>query len=105
MITSAQNPKLKLVRALMGRSKERREADAFVAEGVRLVEEAHAAKQSFRFVLFGETLSERGQALVDSLKSGGVDVEQVANHLLDSLSDTGNPHSGPPSWSCSSPFP
>ncbi|MBI4731488.1 MAG: 23S rRNA (guanosine(2251)-2'-O)-methyltransferase RlmB, partial [Chloroflexi bacterium] len=43
MITSAQNPKLKLVRALLGRSKERRDAGAFVAEGVRLVEEALAA--------------------------------------------------------------
>jgi TrmH family RNA methyltransferase len=40
MITSNQNSKIKLVRALLGRSKERREANAFVAEGVRLVEEA-----------------------------------------------------------------
>jgi len=40
MITSPHNPKLKLVRALLGRAKERREAGAFVVEGVRLVEEA-----------------------------------------------------------------
>ena len=40
MITSNQNSKIKLVRALLGRAKERREAGMFVIEGVRLVEEA-----------------------------------------------------------------
>ena len=40
MITSPHNPKIKLVRALQGRAKERREAGAFLVEGVRLVEEA-----------------------------------------------------------------
>lgn len=90
MITSAQNLKLKLVRSLLGRSKERREAGAFAAEGIRLVEEALAADWPFRFVLAGETLSERGKALVQALKAKGVDVEEVADHLLNSLSDTGN---------------
>lgn len=90
MITSAQNPKLKLVRALLGRPKERREANAFVAEGVRLVEEALAAGGAFRFALCTEGLSERGQALLEDLKAAGVETEQVAAHLLDALSDTGN---------------
>lgn len=90
MLTSAQNPKLKLVRALLGRPKERREANAFVAEGVRLVEEALAAGWPFRFALAGETLSERGQLLVARLQSHGVEVERVADHLLNALSDTGN---------------
>ena len=40
MITSTQNAKLKLVRSLMGRPKERLGAQAFLVEGVRLVEEA-----------------------------------------------------------------
>ena len=44
MITSPQNIKIKLIRALQGRAKERREAVAFLAEGVRLVEEALAAE-------------------------------------------------------------
>ena len=39
MITSVHNPKIQLVHSLLGRPKERREAKAFVAEGVRLVEE------------------------------------------------------------------
>jgi RNA methyltransferase, TrmH family len=88
MIISTHNSKMQLVRGLLGRQKERREAGAFVAEGVRLVEEALAAKWPFRFVLAGETLSERGKALLARLKSGGVEVEIVANGLMQALSET-----------------
>ena len=88
MITSAQNPKLKLTRALLGRPKERREAGAFLAEGVRLVEEAAKVHWPMRFVLFDETLSERGKSQVEGLKSNGVEVEQVTPELMKSLSDT-----------------
>lgn len=88
LITSAQNPKLKLVRALLGRAKERREAGAFVAEGVRLVEEVVNSNWELRFVLYDETLSERGLSLVESLKSKGVDCEMLASNLMKSLSDT-----------------
>lgn len=88
MITSAQNPKLKLVRSLMGRSKDRREAGAFVAEGVRLVEEAVNSNWGFRFVLYDETLSERGRVLVESLKLRGVECEEVTPNLTKSVSDT-----------------
>ena len=88
MITSTQNPKLKLARTLMGRPKERREAGVFVAEGVRLVEEASAANWPFRFVLVGETLSERGRDLVAKLKAKGIEVEQVSDTLLRSISET-----------------
>jgi TrmH family RNA methyltransferase len=90
MITSAQNLKLKLARALLGRPKERREAGAFVAEGVRLIEEAQASGWPFRFVLAGETLSERGSALAARLQAQGVDVEPVSDALLNSLSETGS---------------
>lgn len=88
LITSAQNAKLKLVRALLGRSKERREAGAFVAEGVRLVEEAVNANWPFQFVLYDETLSERGTLNVKRLTSLGVDCEMIASNLMKSLSDT-----------------
>jgi RNA methyltransferase, TrmH family len=88
MITSTQNPKLKLARSLMGRPKERREAKAFVVEGVRLVEEALAADWPLRFVLVGETLSQRGQELVKKLESKGIEVEQVSDALLSSISET-----------------
>ena len=88
MITSAQNSKIKLVRSLLGRPKERREAGAFVAEGVRLVEEAISGNWEFRFVLYDETLNERGKLQVESLKSRGVETEDVSASLMKSLSDT-----------------
>ncbi|MEW6094432.1 MAG: RNA methyltransferase [Chloroflexota bacterium] len=90
MITSAQNPKLKLVRLLLGRPKERQEAGAFVAEGVRLVEEALAADWPFRFILHTDDLSVRGRDLVKNLTTKGVQTEEVPARLLDTLSDTGN---------------
>jgi len=88
MITSSQNPKLKLVRALGGRSKERREESAFLAEGVRLVEEALATDWPIRYVLYSSGLSERGQTLVDRLQSAGVETDEVAGDLLQAVSDT-----------------
>ncbi len=77
MITSNHNPKIKLVRALLSRARDRREAGAFVVEGVRLVEEAVNSKWPMRFVLFDESLSERGKSKVENLTSQGVDVEKV----------------------------
>jgi TrmH family RNA methyltransferase len=91
VITSAQNPKLKLVRALMGRARERREANAFVVEGVRLVEEAVNSNWKIQFVLFDESLSDRGKSQVERLTSSGVEVEQVSESLMKSLSETETP--------------
>jgi TrmH family RNA methyltransferase len=91
MISSPHNPKLKLVRALQGRAKERREAGAFLVEGIRLVEEAVISNWRIRFALFDETLNERGMSQVESLKSQGVDVEEVSTILMKSLSETETP--------------
>ena len=88
MISSNQNPKIKLARALTGRPKERRDAGAFLAEGVRLVEEAFAANGSFRFVLYSDDLGERGKKLVEKLEDNKVDIEKVESRLLQSLSKT-----------------
>jgi TrmH family RNA methyltransferase len=88
MITSSGNSRIKLVRALSGRAKERREAGAFLAEGVRLVEEALLAGWPMRFALYGDQLSERGQELVRQLQGRGVETEQVDPRLLQSLSET-----------------
>ena len=91
MITSNQNPKIKLVRALFGRAKERREAGAFVVEGVRLVEESIHADWPMRFVLYNASLSERGRSQVEGLKSRGMDVEEVSTSVMKSLSETEAP--------------
>lgn len=91
VITSSQNSKLKLVRALLGRARERREANAFIAEGVRLVEEAATRDWKIRFALFDSSLSERGKSIVDRLLSRGIEVEEVSESLMKSLSDTESP--------------
>ena len=91
MITSAQNSKIKRVRALVGRAKERREANAFVVEGVRLVEEAINRDWRFEIVFYDKSLTERGTSLVESLKSRGIEVEELAEPLMKTLSSTETP--------------
>lgn len=78
---------MQLVRSLLGRPKENREAGAFVAEGVRLVEEALAAEWPFRFVLAGETMSKRGRALVAELQTRGVETDVVVKGLMKTLGE------------------
>ena len=89
MIISAQNPKLRLIRSLQGRAKARRKEQAFLVEGVRLLEEAISAKWSIRFILYDRNLSERGQKLLGSIKN--TEIEEVDSALLKSVSDTQNP--------------
>jgi TrmH family RNA methyltransferase len=91
MITSSQNPKLKLVRALQGRAKERREEGLFAVEGVRLVEEAVKANWPFEFVLFSDGLSERGKELINALATKQIEVEETSGDLLQKVSDTETP--------------
>lgn len=91
MITSAQNPKIKLARALLGRARERREAGAFVVEGLRLVTEASQSGWPLRFVLYDETLSPRGVELIEHLRTRGVECEMTTPALLKSLSETETP--------------
>lgn len=91
MITSNQNSKIKLIRALQGRAKERREAGAFLAEGVRLVEEAANKDWRFETVLYDESLSDRGKLLVGQLKLRGIEVEEVSTTIMKSLSETETP--------------
>jgi len=88
MITSNQNPKIKLVRSLAGRPKDRRKEGAFLAEGVRLVEEALAARWPFRFALYLEGLGERASELLGRLNAEGIAVDEVPPNLFSSISET-----------------
>jgi TrmH family RNA methyltransferase len=91
MITSTQNSKIKLVHSLLDRAKDRREAGAFVVEGVRLVEESLHANWPIRFVLYDETLSERGKLVVVRLTSRNVEVDMISGTVMKSLSETESP--------------
>jgi TrmH family RNA methyltransferase len=88
MITSSQNAKLKQARALLGRSRERREAGAFVVEGVRLAEEALRAGWPLRFVLYTAEVSSRGMELIEAGRARGIEAEEVSAQLMQSISET-----------------
>lgn len=88
MITSTKNEKLKEIRALQARSKVRREKAQFVIEGVRLLEEALKASLRPTLLLYSDTLSERGMALVHALEQDGITCLQAASHVMNSISDT-----------------
>jgi TrmH family RNA methyltransferase len=91
MITSTKNPKIQYVRSLLGTARKRREAQAFVVEGVRLAEEALAAGWDSQLVLHTEDLNPRGLALVAGYAQQGAQVEQVTPEVMRSASDTQTP--------------
>lgn len=91
MITSIRNPKVQQVRRLFSRSKNRREEQAFVIEGVRLIEESRLARIKPMFVLFTKTLSARGEHLIAMLEKDGVEMHEVSQDVMQAVSDTQSP--------------
>jgi TrmH family RNA methyltransferase len=91
MINSVHNPKIQWVRKLQAQAKERRQEEAFVIEGVRLVEEALNAKWEIRLVLHSEALSPRGQALVDTFTAREIPSEMVSPHVMQAAAHTETP--------------
>ncbi len=88
-ITSPNNPKIKLVRTLQTQTKQRKNQTTFVAEGVRLVEDAISAKFPFDYLLFDNTLSDRGKALLSHLsKVSRTEIYEVPPKLMAQISDT-----------------
>ncbi len=76
MITSSQNPRLKWIRQLQDSNRERRQAGAFVIEGVRLVEEALKRGWPACLVLYSDEINERGRSVVQGFQQQGVEVRQ-----------------------------
>lgn len=91
MITSSQNSKIQWVRSLQSKSRQRREEQVFVVEGVRLVEEALQSGWQARLVLHDPELSERGRQAVEAFARQGAPVEQVSEQVMRAASDTGTP--------------
>ena len=91
LISSPHNPHLQRVRALLEKKKQRDEEQAFVVEGVRLVEEALASGWQAELALFTAQLSERGRAVVRGLEASGAEVCQVEPRLLDAAAGTETP--------------
>ncbi len=90
-ITSSSNPKIQRVRALLEKRKARADEQAFVVEGVRLVEEAQAAHWQPELVLYSAQLSERGMQVVQRFEQDGAEVVEVTPHLMDQTAGTETP--------------
>jgi len=85
LITSAQNPKVKLVRALQTQSKARKREGRTVLEGARLVADVFGQGVSFDFVLHRPDFE---APLLAQLQAGGVECLAVETPLFASLVDT-----------------
>lgn len=90
MITSVHNPKIKLLRALQSQAKQRREAGAFVVEGVRLAEEALKAKWPVQLAIYTAELAAMHMGLVKALEQAGETLE-VSPEVMKAASDTQSP--------------
>jgi TrmH family RNA methyltransferase len=90
MITSTKNAKIKEIKALQARKKNRVKSGVFVVEGVRLLEEALESGLLPTLTLYTEDLSERGMALVDKAKMLNTMIETAMPHVMSAASDTDN---------------
>ena len=92
VITSLTNPKVKLVRAL-ARRKERYATRQFVAEGVRLIEEAIKANLVPAFVLYTAQIENdaRARALLERVRALTPDVLEVSEAVMQASADTETP--------------
>jgi TrmH family RNA methyltransferase len=91
MITSSHNPKIQQVRALLTQRSERESAQAFVVEGVRLCEEARSAGWQPSLVIYCQQLSSRGRQLLEDFSTGPANIEEIPDHLMDSVAGTETP--------------
>ncbi len=91
MLTSISNPKVKHIKALQARSRNRRETKAFVVEGVRLVEEALNADWEAQLIFYTEDLSQRGMEIVDAYRQRDAEVKLVSTEVMRTVSDTQTP--------------
>lgn len=92
MITSVDNARVKAARALH-RPKERRKTGLCILEGLRLVETGFRAGAAINeaFVTPSFTDESRASSLVEQLRSGGVPVTHVKEHVLSRMALTETP--------------
>lgn len=90
MITSTQNPLVKLFKKLQT-SKHRREMGFLFLEGENLLDEAVQAGRSFEVVCFTERWADRNPALLDQVARCSDRVELVTEEVLKAMALTVNP--------------
>ncbi len=90
-IQSRRNPKIRAIRRLQRSAKARRTEGRFVAEGVRLAEEALRAGWLPEWVLVSPSVSPRGQAVAAGFRERGVTVFTASEDALAAASATETP--------------
>lgn len=91
MITSAANARVKWIRRLQERRREREEEGVFVIEGARLAQEAVQAAAAPRLVLHTAHIGPRERSLINGLARLGAEVEQASEAALAACSSTETP--------------
>lgn len=84
MITSPQNPRVKLIRALQEKARTRRKEGKIVLEGVRLVQDALAQGHRPAFIFYTPDAE-------SALPGGRLDAEPVSPEIMHHISDTQQP--------------
>jgi RNA methyltransferase, TrmH family len=91
MLTSTRNPRVQWLKSLQTRTKARREAGAFVVEGIRLSEEALAAGLRPKLGLYSDDLGERGKKVVDHLRAQDVSLQKATTQVMKAAGATETP--------------
>jgi TrmH family RNA methyltransferase len=91
MITSLNNPRVKLVRNLQNNRKIRQQEGFFIVEGLRLIDEAIAAHAHFQIAFHTNHLDDRGRGLIHSMQRAGAEVSSVSDEVMSACSDTVTP--------------
>jgi TrmH family RNA methyltransferase len=91
MLTSTKNPRIIYLRKLQNSARLRRQEKAFIAEGIRLVEEALNAGWRPTLLIYTEDLPVRGMEIIREYSSLGVEAVPVASHVMQAASDTETP--------------
>jgi len=91
VITSLQNPRIRLARQLINERKAREENNRLAVEGVRLAEEALLTGWPIQYGLWSSQLNERGRKIVNALAEKRIAVDEISTALMAKISDTETP--------------
>jgi len=91
MITSINNPRVKLIRNLQKNRKTRQKEGVFIIEGTRLIGEAIAAQAQFQMAFHTNHLDDRGRGSIHSMQRAGAEVYSVSDEVMSACSDTVTP--------------
>lgn len=92
LITSRQNPKIKLIR-LLGQRKQRQEQGVFVAEGIRHVGEAIESQAEIEFLIYSPELltSDYAYSLLTQLELISTPIYKTTPDVFSYVADKENP--------------